>query len=212
MPKLNAAAKKRAQKGTRRKQLYIAGAALIFVALVAQICLDLHFWRATNYSSAEPITSMIIEAVTATQKPAVIEPTTKQVYLPDANLVLPAQPKNVPNLLYSSLPSVGKTDAEVQVTTTNAMSVGISKLRNAESQGLMNHNSSKLFDAVPELQVCARGVHVVFGAKTKYAWIQFAKNLNDGRTMYVYTEQKSCAYSMQPLIDYLRGAQSYESK
>jgi hypothetical protein len=177
---------------------------------VLQIVFDAAMYeRVVRTPNGEPITSMIIEAVNAMHKPAVIEPVSKRVYLPDANLVLPPQPTTMPNLIYSYTPSFDGSNAEANVTVTNAVSVGVSKLRNAEGQGFMHHDSTKLFDAVPELQVCSRGIHVVFGTKATYAHLQFSEALNDGRTAYVYTEAQSCAYNLKPLVDYLRNIQSY---
>ncbi|HSX42744.1 MAG TPA: hypothetical protein VLF59_01525 [Candidatus Saccharimonadales bacterium] len=179
-------------------------------ALILQVIFDFAMYeRVVSTPSGEPITSMIVEAVNAQHKPAVIDPVSKKVYLPDANLVLPPQSQTMPNLLYSYAPSSDNADSEAGITVTNAISVGVSKLRNAEGQGLLNRNSNKVFDAVPDLQVCSRGIHVVFGTKTTYDHLQFSKSLADGRTMYAYTEAKSCAYDLQPLVEYLRGAQSY---
>lgn len=201
--------KKTTIKTWGRKPVRAVVLVVVAILLVGQVCLDVHFWRAASYSSSEPITSMIIEAASAVNKPAVVEPTSKKVYLPDANLVLPPTPQSLPSLLYAYSPSFDGTDAEANVTVTNAVSVGVSKLRNAEGQGLMRRDSRTLFTAVPDLQVCVRGVHVVFGSKTTYDKLQFTKTLADGRTMHVYTEAKSCAYNLQPLVEYLRGAQSY---
>ncbi len=192
------------------RNVAIAGIGVLAVLiLVAQVALDVHFWRVDRYTSGEPITSIIIESVEALHKPAVIEPVSKKVYLPDANLVLPPQPATMPNLLYTYTPSFDSVDAEADVTVTNAVSVGVSKLRDAEGQGLVNRDSSTLFTAVPGLQVCSRGLHVVFGTKTKYDHLLSSKTLADGRTMDVYSEKTACAYDLTPLANYLAQAQSY---
>lgn len=207
------ATKSKLKKQTRtfpwRKPLYACLAVLAIFVLTAQICLDVHFWRAARYASSEPITSMIIEAVRSMTKPAVLDPVSKRVYLTDANLVLPPYPQNMSDILYSYNPSFDRADAEASVTLASAISVSAAKLRNAESQGLVSRDSTTIFTAVPDLQVCARGVHVVFGTKTTYDHLQFTKTLADGRTMHVYTEKQSCAYNLQPLVTYLQQAQSY---
>jgi hypothetical protein len=150
---------------------------------------------------------MIIQAVKGFDKPAVMEPTSKKVYLPDANLVLMPYPQNMPDIEYSYTPSFDGSDAEASVTLTNAVNAGISKLLGTQAR--RQRNPDALFAAVPGLQVCVRGVHVVFGSKTAYDHLQFTKTLSDGRTMHVYTEAHSCAYPMQPLVEYLRSAESY---
>ena len=201
--------KKQSQIPRWRKQIKTSAGVLAIVALLVQAGLDIHFWAATPSYTGEPITSMIIESVQATLKPAVQEPVSKKVYLPDASLVLPPYPQNMPNVLYNYSPSFDGSDAEANVTLTNAVSVGISKVRNAESTSQLHGSPAAIFNAVPGLQVCARGVHVVFGSKTTYPKLQFTKTLADGRTMHVYTESRSCTYDLQPLVQYLRDAQSY---
>jgi hypothetical protein len=183
----------------------IAGSALLLV----QLALDVRLYRQSLEPKSEPIASMIIEAIQAVKESAVIEPTSKKVYLPDANLVLPPYPQNVSNIQYSYTPSFDGTDAEASVTLANAISVGISKIRNAEALGAQNHDSNALFDAVPEAQVCARGLHLVFGAKTHYKHLEFGTQLADGRTMKLYSEANSCSYDFDPLTAYLKQAQSY---
>lgn len=192
-----------------RKPMYIAAALVGGFALALQIALDVHFLRTTNYTTNEHIAAMIIQAVRGVTKPAVLEPVSKKVYLPDAGLVLPPYPQNMPNIEYGYTPSIGGSDAEASVTLGNAINVGISKLLNAQSRSVEQHDPNKLFNEVPNLQVCVRGVHVVFGNQSTYDQLQFTKQLADGRTMRVYTEKQACAYNLQPLVEYLRDAQSY---
>lgn len=201
--------KKSASKFPWRKVAYATAGVVGGIALITQICLDVRFWHVAQYPSGEPLASMIIQSIRAVDKPAVTEPASKKVYLPDANLVLPPYPQNMPDILYSYTPSVGGSDAEASVTLTNAVSVGISKILNAESLGAQKHDPNTLFTAVPNAQVCARGVHVVFGTRSTYAHLISSKQLADGRTMRIYTEAQSCAYDLQPLANYLGQAQSY---
>ncbi|HSX15993.1 MAG TPA: hypothetical protein VLF40_04340 [Candidatus Saccharimonadales bacterium] len=196
-------------KFTWRRLVCLAVVAVAVVLLAAQVCLDVRFWRVARYPSGEPITSMIIQSVRGFLSPAVVEPVSKKVYLPSASLVLPPYSTEVPGLEYSYIPSFDGSDAEASVTVTNAVSVGISKLLNAEGVGQQQHNPSKLFDAVPELQACARGVHLVFGTKSTYDHLEFTKQLRDGRTMRVYSEKTKCSYPFTDLISYLQGAESY---
>jgi hypothetical protein len=191
------------------KAIYIFCAVIIGLVIAIQVTLDVHFWRSTRYPSNDTLVSMIIQAVKATTKPAVTEPVSKKVYITDASLVLPPYPVNMPNIEYSYTPSFDGTDAEANVTVTNAVSVGTSKLLNAQAMGAQDHDPGKLFTAVPDLQVCVRGVHIVFGTKTTYKHLQFTKQLTDGREIHVYTEQRSCAYDLQPLVTYLRDVDSY---
>jgi hypothetical protein len=201
--------KAKAKKFSWRKPFYVTVAIIGMLLLTFQIRLDVHLWRATQYPSGEPIANMIIQSIRSVNKPAVIEPVSKKVYLPDASLVLPPQPQDLSDVEYSYLPSIDGADAEASVTLTNAVSVGISKILNAESIGLQQHDPGRLFQAVPNAQICARGVHVVFGSKAKYANLHFIKTLADGRVMKVYTEQQACEFDLQPLVTYLRDAQSY---
>jgi len=202
-------AKKVPQKFTWRRVVCLALVSVAAALLAAQVCLDVHFWRVARYPTGEPITSMIIQSVRGFLSPAVVEPISKKVYLPSASLVLPPYSQDVPGLEYSYVPSFDGSDAEASVTVTNAVSVGISKLLNAEGVGQQQHNPSKLFDAVPELQACARGVHLVFGTKSTYDHLEFTKQLHDGRTMYAYSEKTKCSYEFTNLVTYLRDAESY---
>lgn len=201
--------KKTSKKLAWRKPAYVAIALVGGLALIAQICLDMHFWRATQYSTGEPITSMIAQAIRNLNTPAIIEPVSKKVYLPTASIVLPPYPQSVPTIEYSYTPSNDGADAEANVTVGNAISLGISKLLNAEALGQQRHDPSLLFTAVPEAQACSRGLHMVFGTKTKYDHLEFSKQLRDGRVMSVYSEKTKCSYDLTHLTTYLKSAESY---
>jgi len=179
--------------------------------LVLQLVFDVALYRrvASMPQNQEPIASMIIDSIRGVTRPATIEPVSKKVYLPDISLVLPPYPQDFSTIQYSYSPPIDGVDAEANVTTANAISVGISRIRNAQSAAMQHHNPTALFDAVPSAQVCVRGLHVVFGSKTTYKHLEFTKKLADGRTMNVYSEAQRCAYDLDSLTAYLRQAQSY---
>jgi hypothetical protein len=188
----------------------VSGIVLAGLVLMAQLAYDVRSYLGNRADDDNIfISTLIVQSLRSINKPAVLEPISKKVYLPDADLVLPPAPKTASDLLYSYVPSTDGSDAEANVTSTNALNVGISQLLSRAAEVRYRRDPNAFFSNVPNAQACARGVHVVFGDKTTYDHLKFSKTLSDGRTMQVYTEAKPCAYNLDALVDYLRDAESY---
>jgi hypothetical protein len=197
----------------RPRQLIKLGAALLLTfAVLLQLRFDwnVYYWSRAG-QNVNAVTNLIIQAMQGINKPAVVEPVSKKVYLPDASLVLPPPPQDLgQSLLYVYLSSSDGSDAGANVTLSNAVNSEIAKLESLQqSSNAWNTRPSPAFDEVPRAQACVRGVHLVFGNKLKYDNLVFTKQLADGRTMHIYTEATKCPYNLDPLANYLKQAQSY---
>lgn len=144
------------------------------------------------------ISFLISRAISQVNKPAVIDPTTNNVYLPDAKLVLPPAPLDLGQVVYSYSPSIGDIPAEVQVADANDISKAVGAVINAETL-------NSIFSAVPEAQSCTRGISIYYQPFNGLS-LSYVKKLNNGRTAYFYTESL-CKDS--DFLDYIEQINSY---
>jgi hypothetical protein len=145
-----------------------------------------YYRTATNQALAEPIRSQILEAIEGGLRDAPVEAKTGDIYFPEVRLYLP-RPEVYSKLTY-------RTDATEQpgeITITDRAVIHRQKAQ------LMNaRDGDELFERVPKLQACARGV--LLASTTDSAGSSFYKpelkqtiKLADGRTLYAYIE-KDC--------------------
>lgn len=185
-------------------------AVLLLGAVLLLLAQAVYGWvNPSNRSSSDNdrLVMMMTSAIYDVSKPAVVEPHSKQVFLPDANIVLPAYPDHQMEVRYSY---GGEADGQqsMQITTSQAVQSGIAKVLGAQP----SNDTKALFAEVPNAQACARGLAVTFDGSIQSpdgASLAFSKKLQDGRHMNVY-EQNSCeGYDFVPLISYLKDAKSY---
>ncbi|MEO6761716.1 MAG: hypothetical protein ABI220_05110 [Candidatus Saccharimonadales bacterium] len=204
---------------SKKRPLIVILAVLVAVGLVIQVSIDVVLYNHVIRNPApDQLVSLIIKATEAQTKPAVTDPHTNKIYLPEVGLVLPASTGTFNQLLYGYMPPFDDWGGELNVTTRQAMQGSEVKIISANaSNNSWWHGSdqSKIFDHVPELQACARGVAVYFDAKT--ATESQLKpvsqvHLADGRTLYIGidSDQYKCHYNMSGLLTYLKQAQSYK--
>ena len=194
-----------------RGPLFITGIVAVSLLALSQLTFDAYVYRnVAQPSDQSGITNLIINAVETLRKPAHVDPKTGDVYLTEVRLVLPPQAGFATPLLYSdSISQEGGTNAEV--TTRAILSRAESKLWSAQPESpSWQHDSSRMFDEVPNLQACARGVQLFSQPQTQTNnfRLKATKQLADGRTLYMYTET-TCKYDLTTLTDYLKQIQSY---
>lgn len=158
---------------------------------------------AVDLAEAGPIRSLILQAVSGVQTDAPIDPKTGDIYFPEAHLFVPrsANPSHL-HLTYSYDSTSGK-DGELAVSNHQLFDQNASRLYAAL-------NAEQVFNAVPKLQACQRGV-TLLTAKPRASDVQnkFEQTitLSNGTVLYAYWE-KACP-ELQPTVDVLKNIQAY---
>lgn len=192
------------------KPLIITGIVVAVLLVLTQLAFDAYVYR--NQSGDQSvITNLIISSVETLHKPAAIDPKTGNVYLTESHLVLPPRTDFAPQQILYSDNSSQESGTDVGVTTRFILGSAESKLWSAQAVSPGWHRDPmRIFNEVPNLQSCARGVQLFSKPQTQSDSFRLksTKQLTDGRTLYIYTET-SCQYDLTTLTEYLKEAQSY---
>jgi hypothetical protein len=175
-----------------KKLFLIGGASLAVILLIGQLTFDFLAMRHMNSSDETQIVLLIIAAVENLSKPAAVDARTGDMYIPEVKLRIPAQSDGWTLLRYSYSPQVDSQPTELLVSDQRAVRAAESRLlslQSTESAWWQHNTPSKVFDEVPNLQACARGIHVRFSSGHAEG-LQLEANLplQDGRTAYLFSE------------------------
>jgi hypothetical protein len=202
---------KQFQISPKKKKIVIKILALVVALfIIGQIAFDVRaYWEYRWNGNTTVIADLILSAVNELHKPAPIEASTGKVYFPDARLVLPPSDPFM-QVIYSNVGD-SKTP-ELQVTTKGVVSQAGVKLLIAQSS---TPDSVKqingVFDAVPNLQACARGVQIFYSPQKDNGQqfvLKATKELANHKKLYFYTETV-CREDLDMLLTYLKQIQSY---
>lgn len=153
-----------------------------------------------DQSATVSIRELIIQAARGTKKSAPIDAKTGDIYFPEAKLFLPYSPDTALTTLTYAYDAEGK---ELSISTTAAFNQSIIPLYNAK-------NVAGVFDAVPKLQSCQRGIRLAH-TEAEFDNIETELRqtvpLSNGETLYVYTE--SLCPELGGLADLLKNLKSY---
>lgn len=202
----------------RKIVLYLASA-VVAVLLVGQVFIDICVFRSVIMVRPEYgtiITTLIGDATKQLNKPAPVDPATGKVYIPEARLVLPAYTGlGQIEYMYEGGQYASSNTAEIHLTSSAILNLAQNKLRvdNANANNRMawqSYNGSSVFASVPSLQACTRGVQLFYARQSPGGVFLFqgARQLNDGRTLYIYTEN-NCKQNQSIVVDLAKQAQSY---
>ncbi len=149
------------------------------------------------------IGSLIINAVDGLTDEPNIDPQTGNIYIHEAQLMLPVQNDPGPKLLYRYTPADESGQGE-EVRLIDKSYFNQAKVPMVNSQSI-----EQLFDALPKLQACNRGYQIQFVKRTETDIpLIFEKQLKDGRTIYVYLEDL-CSQTKDTMVPYLLQIDSY---
>lgn len=170
---------------SKRKTYVLAAVSLSVVATLVNSAalLYLFFYRQINRQDNTQIISLINKAIDNLHKPAVIEPVSGKVYLPDAKLVLPAHKVELGDVSYIYAPASEYMKEEVNVTSVKDL-----KVAKLELDKGMNTELETAFAAVPKLQSCSRGIRIGYEPESEYKPVA-TKKLSNNKTVYFYTEE-----------------------
>lgn len=201
-----------------RHFIFILGILVLVVCIISQLVIDwvIHQEATTAVASQPVIVSLIDDAVNNLVSPAPVNAQTGQVYFPDAKLVLPqpSQDFSVREIEYTNI--TFNNSFALQVTSKSIVALAETKLltayANAQSSSATNSKALQaVYNQVPNLQACARGVQLFYTAQQGRSslTLQFTKKLNSGKTLYAYTEPTCSSQQLPVLVDYLKQIQSY---
>lgn len=192
-------------KELREAKIKVARHLLMYTLLVSAIITGaLLTWGYTERINAAarqaeltPMRDLIVDAVKNTKVDAPIDPKTGDIYFPQARLYLP-NTSSYTQLTYAYSAEDG---ADLTIANKIALNQGIASLYSA--QGFR-----ELFEKLPYLQACQRGVTVSYkvlddAEKELRQTVQLA----NGKTAYLYIE-KSCP-ELHETAELLKDLKSY---
>jgi hypothetical protein len=192
---------------------------LLLGIIISQGIFDWHFrHRVSSVITGQPVVVSLIESdINDLLKPAPVLAQTGQVYLPDVKLMLPPPDQNnsIDQLVYINANAVSPLDLEI--TTRQILSGAEDKFLVAQAAAENTHQSPQnefktIMSKVPNLQACAEAVQLYYSAQNENGSttkLQFMKKLDNGKTIYVYSETACSAEPLPALISYLKQIQSY---
>lgn len=178
------------QKQLRKKHLVIGVVCVGVGGIVLTIGLILAwaFWllpyhRAAKIAEAAPIRELVVAAIEGLQRDAAVDPKTGDQYFPEAGLYVPVG-NNGLRLTYSYVPTDENVQEKISVSSRGAVGQKKALLYAAS-------NMEQMFRALPAMQSCARGFTLVYSPITDQPELRLlhTKQLNNGKTLYVYSEQ-----------------------
>lgn len=207
-------------RSSRKK---IIGVGLLITFIIAQIIFDgIVVWRyvhVVNPAQSDPlVATMLFRSINDLYSPVPTEAKTGDQYESHARLVIPAY--NTRDILYAYTPKNGQISASVSFTTRQIISEGENQTIRAYYDSFTKNTYSKdqlgkafgaLFNELPSLQSCARGVQVFEATQTDNNLNnRGTKMLQDGRKLHFYTEEKCTQQDkLNELLDVIKQVNSY---
>lgn len=143
------------------------------------------------------IREVLMQAISSLKKPAPVDAKTGDIYFPEYRVYLPRTDDLVPTLSY------GVYENKLSVGTVAV--VGSEQLYTAQT-------SKELFDKLPKVQSCERGVQIAeekldSGDDTSELILAHKVKMDEDRTLYIHYEE-TCA-ELKSLADSLANIKQY---
>lgn len=172
--------------------------ALLALAVIANGAATTYLLRQNELHDTQRLAALIVDGAEGMTRPIPIDVAGKH-YIPMAKLTLPAPGHELGEVHYGYYPNEDAVGDEVRLVSKNAVRAARSTLQS------INSNVESVFDAVPKLQSCARGIHITFkpvhGQKA-----EATKVLANGKTAHFYVEDL-CRNT--ELLEFARQIESY---
>lgn len=155
------------------------------------------------------IREALINAASAVNRPAAVEPRTGDVYFPEAKLYIPRGSDDLPELTYrydhGYIAQDGREIDALSVSSRELFAAATSDLYNAS-------DSAGVFAKVPRLQACQRAIAITSDAlkDTEGRKLHHRLSLEDGRTIYMYIEPSCSGIEFDSLLKSLNALRSYQ--
>lgn len=155
---------------------------------------------AANQASMVQVRELIVMAVENLKKDVPVDAKTGDLYFPESKLYVP-NPKSNLRLTYAWYSADDGSQEELSVSLSQVP--GTTGLYSAK-------NMDEMFNAVPKLQSCSRGVKLLNSKTTgdnPSGQLKKVVTLQNGKELYLYVE-KDCS-ELDEVVDLLSGIRSY---
>jgi hypothetical protein len=195
--------KAKSQKFWTRRNSIIVGLVVLFVGVsgmyVAGKVTD--YDMAADQANMVSIRELILAAVRGAKKDAPVDPKTGDIYFPESRLYLP-NPKQ-------ALPITYLEDTGDIASSHSSLTVSTYPVRTTEKL-YVARNPTELFNAVPHLQSCSRGVKLSyekFPSDDTTNELRSTITLDNGKQLYIYLD-KGCP-ELKDLATTLKNVRPY---
>jgi hypothetical protein len=154
---------------------------LLSLGLIANAMVTTYLLKKDQKQDNQRVAGLILDAVNQLNQPLTKDTSGKQ-FIPEAKLRLPPADEELGGVVYRYDASGDGMTESLQLASERSIRGASYLLRNAE-QGTVED----VFDSVPRLQSCARGVQIVFAPQPKQTY-QATKKLANGKTAYFFME------------------------
>ncbi len=190
-------------RSSKVPQTLIIAVALLSVALLVDSGFTFYLFKRDRSDDKQQIANLIVRSAEALNQPVPIDPISGKAYISVAKLTLPPADNNLGQVLYrydsgnnaGTLPELNLASRNNISRTAAAVIIAPSSLGGPKD----------VFERVPELQACVRGITVNFqpheGQKPAAT-----KLLSNGKTAYFYTESEC---PNPELLAYVKQIDSY---
>lgn len=172
---------------------------LLVAMVTAQGFLIAQLLRQDQLQSNARISQLITESVDDHNRPLPQDIKNGAVFINEAKLTLPPAPPELGQLVYVYSPATQNSKPAVNIAKQRDI-INARKALASEVQSL-----DSMFEQVPKLQACSRGVTVAFEAY-KHTRSSGSKKLSNGQTVHLYSEPL-CAD--EALLNYIQRINSY---
>jgi hypothetical protein len=203
MPTKTQKKQKNGQLYFRRWMMPVLVALLVTTLFVYGVVLCFLLKRQPAYDGQQ-IGTMIIKAVEGMNRPLPIDAPSGRVYLAAAKLSLPPVPLDLGEVVYSYVPAEDGGIDEVHLASLHDIRSSESSIMNSYS-AVNNESTKAVFDHVPKLQACARGIAIKFQLTENDKSVA-TKKLANGKTVHFYTEPQC---HNPELLEYAQQVTSY---
>lgn len=158
--------------------------------------------RAVDRAESITLSSLLVRSIEGIHRPAPVDPTTGDVYFPEAKLKIPRN-VSMPELLYSYSSGDATLPEEISITSEATS-------RHATNRVVAAESVDEVLAAVPEAQSCRRGLLLTYDEQDSSAEkeLLITKILENGRTLYIYSEP-ACSSIKVELLDVFSSIESY---
>ncbi|MGB4759554.1 MAG: hypothetical protein WBP26_05880 [Candidatus Saccharimonadales bacterium] len=190
-------------KATKKNRFITPTRAIIagLVAMVILLTFTVAVMAGRDKDNPEQTRELVISAVRAVKKDAPVDAKTGDIYFPEYRLYIPNPGMVLPLTYLADEGNVSDSQGELSVSTWPVF---------GSTSVYMTQTTNELFDAVPKLQACSRGVKIVshkYPASDTQNQFKHEVRLNNHKTVYIYVE-KACP-ELNPLADKLANIKAY---
>ncbi|MES2970751.1 MAG: hypothetical protein V4702_00320 [Patescibacteria group bacterium] len=182
--------------------VFVTAAGLIIFGSFYYVIPKVHYYDdVANQAGLVNVRELTLLAVRGLKKDAPVEPRTGDVYFPESRLYLPNPDIALPLTYLIDNSDVTNSQAELSISTY--------PVRGTHTL-YMVRDVEHLFEAVPKLQACSRGVKLVsnkFPPDNTQNELKHTVRLNNGKELFIYLE-KACP-ELNDTADLLKNIQAY---